>query len=408
MLRVDPHTKILAPLGRRTLRPVSVLQRYSLADLIAGNPSDFFGDLSLPIQMLATDLELPSGRRVMLAADSEGRTYVVSTQRKNHGLDLIEPLEDASQVARWSGRKLFESLPQERRNAIRAFLEAPVDNLNQEQGVLLVGESFDLETLSAAGWLRRRYGVSILCFRARMAVEPVTGEEFLACRDLSEEVERIYLQQKSDESDGAPWPTIDPDAAVSQADSTTPATVAAKPATSVAADALQADVAEALVDAEPATPMPDEIGDLDPETEELAEVEPSPGDPIDEIEAAQSLVPMAGADKGMDASNRRYAERRTDLQARRLRLDYFGKLLGARLVDFSSKGVGVEALSPLPIGAEVGISGELIGQDGSLGLDGRVKVKHCHTGEDGVSRIGLELDETAFRVSHNQEFFDRR
>ena len=68
----------------------------------------------------------------------------------------------------------------------------------------------------------------------------------------------------------------------------------------------------------------------------------------------------------------------------------------------------MEALSPLPIGAEVGISGELIGRDGSLGLDGRVKVKHCRTGEDGVSRIGLELDETALRLVESQEFFDRR
>ena len=86
----------------------------------------------------------------------------------------------------------------------------------------------------------------------------------------------------------------------------------------------------------------------------------------------------------------------------------FGKLLGARLVDFSKTGIGVEALSALPIGAEIGISGELIGKDGSLGLDGRVKVKHCTTGEDGVSRIGLELDESALRLTVDQEFFDRR
>jgi len=407
MLRIDPHTKTLAPLGRRTLQPVSVLKRYALADLIAGNPRDFFADLGLSIEMLSADFELASGRRILLAADPDGRTYVIATQHKSHGLDLIEPLEDASQVARCSGRQLLERLPLERRNAIRAFLQTPADNLNQEQGVLLVGESFDLETLAAAGWLRRRYNVHILCFRARMAVEPVTGEEFLACRDLSEEVERLYLQQQSGEDDGAPWPTIDPDAAIRpQSELEQP------PAEPRAAAALQADVAEALVDEDDGAPMPVEIGDLDGEIED---VEASPGDPLDELEASQSLVPLP-AEQGrqdQEEAERRYAERRSDLQARRLRLDYFGKLLGARLVDFSSKGVGVEALSPLPIGAEVGISGELIGRDGSLDLDGRVKVKHCRTGEDGVSRIGLELDKSALRVTPNQEFpnqefFDRR
>ncbi len=405
MLRVDPHTKTLAPLSRRTLQPVSVLHRYSLADLIAGNPRDFFADLGLSIEILSSAFELPSGKRILLAADPDGRTYVVATQQKSHGLDLIEPLEDASQVALWSARQLLERLPLERRNAIRAFLNAPADNLNQEQGVLLVGESFDLETLSAAGWLRRRYDVHILCFRARMAVEPVTGEEFLACRDLSDEVERIYQQQKSDEDDGAPWPTIDPDAALQAPPANAQPLPESRPA---AADALQADVAEALVDEEEGAPMPAEIGDIEAEIEDL---ETSPGDPLEELEASQGLVPMIQEQQGpenQEAAERRYAERRSDLQARRLRLDYFGKLLGARLVDFSGKGVGVEALSPLPVGAELGISGELIGRDGSVGLDGRVKVMHCHTGEDGVSRIGLELDNSALRITSTQEFFDRR
>ena len=403
MLRVDPQSKSLAPLGRRTLQPVSVLQRYSLAELVAGNPADFFEDLGLPFALLSTSLELPSGRRVMLAADPDGRAYVLTMQRKGSNLDLIEPLEDASQLARWSGPQLLARLAPERNHAIRAFLQAPVEKLNVEQGVLLVGETFDLETLAAAGWLRRRYNVNILCFRARLAVDSLTGHEFLACRDLGEEVERVYLQQKSDEDDGAPWPTISPEASIPDPPATnTPAADAED-----AAQALQADVAEALT----AEPLDSLIDAFEPEaitveaTEE-PELEPAPGDPLDDILGEKSLVRVD--EKVPDGSERRVDDRREDLQARRLRLDYFGKLLGARLVDFSSKGIGVEALSPLPVGAEVGISGELIGLDGSMGLDGRVKVKHCRTGEDGVSRIGLELDESALRLVENQEFFDRR
>lgn len=398
MLRVDPQTKNLAPLGRRTLQPVSVLQRYDLAELIAGNPGDFFSDLGLEAELLSAGVPLQSGKRVMLAVDRDGRVYVLATQRKGRELDLIEPLEDASQVARWRGTQLLERLEPERAHAARAFLQAPLESLNREQGVLLVGETFDLETLAAAGWLRRRYNVSILCFRARMAVDSLTGHEFLACRDMSEEVERVYLQQKSDEDDGAPWPTISPDSSAAA-----PEVVAKVDA----ADALKADVADALVE-DPVEPTVDAF-DPEPLEDDAAVAplgEPAPGDPLDDVLAARSLAPLPQDAK--DGSERRIADRREDLQARRLRLDYFGKLLGARLVDFSKKGIGVEALSPLPIGAEVGISGELIGQEGSMGLDGRVRVKHCKTGEDGVSRIGLELDHSALRVVENQEFFDRR
>lgn len=400
MLRVDPQTKQLTPLGRRTLQPVSVLRRYSLASLIAGNPSDFFLDLGLPIQFMAPDLVLPSGRPAALATDSDGRVYVVAAQSHGRNLDLIEPLEDASQVARWSGPELLRRLPNERANAIRAFLRAPVEKLNQEQGALLVGESFDTETLAAAGWLRRRYNVSILCFRARMAVDSLTGHEFLAFRDLADEVERVYLQNKSDEEDGAPWPTIHPDPEASSAAEPEPQENAAQ--------ALQADVVEALVE----DPIEAVLTESDPEIRtDDDELDPAPGDPLDDILGQQSLMPAPLAQEPVEAedgSERRIADRREDLQARRLRLDYFGKLLGARLVDFSTKGIGVEALTPLPIGAEVGISGELIGRDGSMGLDGRVKVKHCSTGEDGVSRIGLELDKSALRLIEDQEFFDRR
>ncbi len=399
MLRVDPQSKILAPLGRRTLQPVSVLQRYALADLIAGSPVDFFEDLGLEMTLLSPGLELPSGRAALLAADRDGAVYVVATQQKGDRLDLIDPLEAASQLARWSGPELLGRLATERAYTTRSFLRAPVANLNQEQGVMLVGESFDLETLGAAGWLRRRYNVQILCFRARMAVDPATGREYLSCRDLNEEIERVYLQQRSDEEDSASWPTISPDSA-----STAPIPEAVEPVS--AADALRADVDEVLVGR-----RPEAVYDAPADPGIESELDPASGDPLDDLLAAQSLVPLAEqqpAEQRQWRSERRVADRREDLQARRLRLDYFGKLFGARLVDFSRKGIGVEALAALPIGAEIGISGELIGKDGSLGLDGRVKVRHCTTGEDGVSRIGLEIDESALRLTANQEFFDRR
>ena len=217
MLRVDPQTRTIAPLGRRTLQPISILQRYTLAELVGSNPEDFFRDLGLELVFLSPGLELRAGRPTMLASDSDGRVYVLAFQRKDQALDLIDPLEEASQVARWSGADLLRRLLPERASAARAYLRVPPEKLNREQGVLLIGESFDVETLAAAGWLRRRYSVNILCFRARMAVDSLSGHEYLVCKDLSDEIEQVYVSQQSKADDGAPWPTIAPDIADSSA-----------------------------------------------------------------------------------------------------------------------------------------------------------------------------------------------
>ena len=136
--------------------------------------------------------------------------------------------------------------------------------------------------------------------------------------------------------------------------------------------------------------------DLPPEDDPLAEVIAGLGAP----DEPQSDDP--------EPSDRRSYERSRDYQARRLRLDYFGRLLGARLVDFSSAGLGVEALSPLPVGAEVGISGEIASDAGTLGIEGRAKVEHCRSTEDGVCRIGFSLAKAKINELDDPETFDRR
>ncbi len=106
---------------------------------------------------------------------------------------------------------------------------------------------------------------------------------------------------------------------------------------------------------------------------------------------------------------RRRETRGGNYQARRLRLDYLGRPLGARVVDFSSVGIGVEALSPLPVGAEVRISGEIVSGEGAVALEGVARVAHCSSRPDGVCRIGFALEPDNLRkVTAEAQDFDRR
>ena len=90
---------------------------------------------------------------------------------------------------------------------------------------------------------------------------------------------------------------------------------------------------------------------------------------------------------GRPDEDRRGAGRSENFQARRLRLDYYGRLLGARLVDFSS---------------------EFIGDEGALAIEGRARVTHCESRDDGVCRIGFSLADATMKDIDPEEAFDRR
>jgi len=124
---------------------------------------------------------------------------------------------------------------------------------------------------------------------------------------------------------------------------------------------------------------------------------------FDEPESVEE-VPYDEAD-----GERRGNPRSPEFQSRRLRLDYQGRLLGARLVDFSRDGLGVEVLSQLPVGSEVAVSGEISGEDGVFSITGKVIVEHCRPRQDGVYRIGFSLEKAVIeKLSSPPEDFDRR
>lgn len=111
-------------------------------------------------------------------------------------------------------------------------------------------------------------------------------------------------------------------------------------------------------------------------------------------EPSRPVEPEPEEDKAPAAPERteRRAHGRTKkYRAEHLRLDYAGRALGAKLVDFSEGGVGLEMLGPLPLGSTVNLAGELRSADDCMELSGSARVAHCQYPEDSVFRIGLSF-----------------
>ena len=452
MLKIDPHSKTLLSLGRRTLEPAPLFERHAVAALVANSADVFFAEMGRAFFLVAADTPLGAGARRadLLLLDPDGRLYVVRLQRGDERIDLVEALEDAACVSTWSPDRVLSLLDPERREMLElAFLKAPRARINKEQGILLLAESYDLDTLASAGWLRSRYGVRIDCYQLRLTTDSLTNIEYLSCVDLSKQVSRVHQRRESGEPGGAPWPAeAVPDISdrPRMARATPPmaakAAPARKPEETHAASAAPApepvpepqpapegepepiqaaepvsppaeqepEPVEARAEVEPATPLEAEVeaalsGEEQDEIFFTGELSPE-DDPLADIIAGQQ--PRAEEEEGEPSRDRRGASRSRDYQARRLRLDYFGRLLGARLVDFSDNGLGVEALSPLPVGAEIGISGEIIGESGTVGIEGRAKVEHCRSTQEGVCRIGFSLAKAVITEIEDPETFDRR
>jgi hypothetical protein len=108
--------------------------------------------------------------------------------------------------------------------------------------------------------------------------------------------------------------------------------------------------------------------------------------PVAEIEPEDDQPPAGGG-----PAERRQHPRTRKYRADSLRLDYAGRALGAKLVDLSEGGVGLEMLGPLPLGSSVNLTGELRSADDCMELQGSARVAHCQYPEDSVFRIGLSF-----------------
>jgi len=382
MLRLDPSAKTLAPLERQAeLRPKSFFDHYVLSEFLTRSPRALFAEAGLEL------LAIASGNNP-LAVDPEGRIHVIASQKGGRRPDLAEALEQASQVANLSPNDILARAVLVERGELSSFLREPLSRLNRAQGVVLIAESFDESALRTILWLQGRYGLHVSCVQVSLLTDARGSREFVSARvasldALSEAPPRwIVVGAESDDSGTAvePQAANRPDepewrrdfAAVfdeQEPDENLPAF----PSVDVPLPAAEEHAADALTT-------------LFDEPESVEEV------PYDEADGERRVNP-----------------RSPEFHARRLRLDYQGRLLGARLVDFSDQGLGVEVLSQLPVGSEVAVSGEISGDDGLVSISGKVIVEHCRSRQDGVYRIGFSLEKAVIeKLSSSPEDFDRR
>ena len=75
------------------------------------------------------------------------------------------------------------------------------------------------------------------------------------------------------------------------------------------------------------------------------------------------------------------------------------RTLAAKLLDFNKEGVGVEMFVPLRVGSPVTVEGRLKSTDLELLVNGSARVIHSRRLRDGNYRVGLSLDDVAYRKS---------
>ena len=98
------------------------------------------------------------------------------------------------------------------------------------------------------------------------------------------------------------------------------------------------------------------------------------------------------------AEPRRHA--RTPQPPQGLLLNLGGREIPAKLVDASEGGLGVTTFVPLAVGSLVELDGHLDNGELQILLQGKARVVHCRSGEDGVFRVGLSLEEVGYRQFH--------
>lgn len=456
MLKIDPQQGSLVAYARPALAAGRLATRHRLDDLIVSNSETFFRELRRPLMLLGrlTDFNPSADRSVLLAADPSGRLTVMALQDETGAPpDLVEALQAAESISGWAGPDILACMDPAAAEAVQARLRVRPQSLNCEQRVMLLAESFDADALATTAWLTQRYGVAADCVRVSLVFDERSSDEFLLVEDLGVEAEALHLSGWAD-LDPTPWPDAVPD--ISDAPPSTaavdfapvpkptsePETVDTEPTppgappdweaefqaaiddpaeqeakraeASPAVEATPAAVQSEPMPLEPVTSGPQAIHDSSPLTSPLPDFIPEFDldddfeDPLADVIEAREQAEAAAAEPHQPGSERREAERSDAYQARRLRLNYFGRLLGARLVDFSDKGIGVEALSPLPVGAEIGVSGELVSDERVIALEGRARVRHSKPNADGVCRIGFSIDPNVVKEVDSPETFERR
>jgi hypothetical protein len=184
VLRIDRASKRLRSLDTPTLADVSITERYDLQEFIFHSPQDFFKEIAEELFVIGKEIE-PSknvqDRIDLLAIDKEGSCVVIELKRGTHKLHMLQAVSYAAMVSQWQPDDFFQLLNEDQQEALGDFLEVDRDQINRQQRVILIAETYDYGLLVATEWLSEKYGVDIVCCRIAVATDPETRAEYLAC-----------------------------------------------------------------------------------------------------------------------------------------------------------------------------------------------------------------------------------
>ncbi|HSF18111.1 MAG TPA: hypothetical protein VLK65_21420 [Vicinamibacteria bacterium] len=187
MLKIDRDKQIFSLLDTPTLADVSITERYDLQEFISNSPNEFFTEIGQELFLLGKEVEASKNvqdRIDLLAVDKEGTCVVIELKRGNHKLHMLQAISYAGMISQWEPDDCLQLLNDERQEELSNFLEVEREDINRQQRVLLVAESYDYALLVAAEWLSERYGVDIICCRIALAKDSASDSEYLVCSNV--------------------------------------------------------------------------------------------------------------------------------------------------------------------------------------------------------------------------------
>lgn len=412
MLQVDRVSRQLSRLPKTRLEPATVPDRELLTALLLGNPEAVFDEIGESLFVIAQQTPLAplaSSQLDLLALDRQGTAVALAVGDDSGEAQLARALTTVGMTAAWDSPDFFSRLDTANAAALRDYLAVDPIEINQRQRLIVIAGSIEIDDIATANWLRDHHGVGVRLIRAEARTDERSNREYLSFSDLSDVPTSALISANLPEQ-------LQPTKAI---DHWSLPGVDAQPVQGSATPEFESPIveleaqAERVLRGEPIAEAPVASGPQSVEADAKQEDSPEPTDTDTgtDVEAVVEIEPDVDSEEStaIDRGERRRAGRANKFRARHLRLDYYGRLLGARLVDFSENGLGVETLSPLPVGSTVGISGELHSQDQVLAISGSARVSHCQPRKDGVCRVGLILDRSNFgEIDNRVEDYDRR
>ncbi len=187
MLRINQDGGELVPVRQVLTEPLGA--RYDLRRLALENVDAVFGEIGQRIFVLGRDLKLGRSdkepRVDILGLDPAGNLLLTFIQPRIEPDDLSNAVRACTAAAPWRSKDFLKRLSASRRQQLEDFLEVEVDQINRSQRIVLLSEDYDFDALLGVRMLRERRSMDVLAIHAALAIDYVSGQEYMSCSEMS-------------------------------------------------------------------------------------------------------------------------------------------------------------------------------------------------------------------------------